>query len=256
MSKFIASSVARKTVLDYNPPKIELGVPGIAMETYDLTRSGSTDFRISDVVRSQTGLNEIETTRFEEEVEKRTLEKLKEVQEAAYQEAYQLGLEEGRKEAFRDTSQHISEKMTALNELVDSITKLKTELLAQNERHLVQLAFEMAARVAAHEISLNPDATVAILRQAVEMAQSEEKIVVQVNPAQLENMELLMKETGREFEFLKKVKFEPNEALREGGCVVISNYGEVDSRTEERVKKLWAGLEEVLPKTKDKITAA
>lgn len=256
MSKLIASEQAVKTVLDFNPPKIELGVPGAAREAYDITRGGVTDFRISEIISAQSGLSAIEAEQFEEAVEKRTLEKLQEVQEAAYQEAYQLGLEEGRKEAFTNTTEQINAKLATLDELVNSLTRLKTELLSQNERHLVQLAFEMAARVAAHEISINPDATVSILRQAVEMAQSEEKIVVQVNPSLIEHMEHLSKEVGREFEFLKKVKFEPNDALREGGCVVVSNYGEVDSRTEERVKKLWAGLEELLPKGKDKITAA
>ena len=103
---------------------------------------------------------------------------------------------------------------------------------------------------------MNPEATLAIVRQAVEMAQSEEKIVVQVHPSQIEYLETLTQETRRDFEFLKKIRLEPNEQLKHGGCVVISNYGEIDSRMEERVKQLWSGLEEILPRLKDKVSAA
>jgi flagellar assembly protein FliH len=256
LSKPIQSEKAQKTVLEYRPPKIDRGVPSTALESYERTRTQGSDFRMSEIIRLQTGLNQIEETNFEEEVEKKTLERLKEVQESAYQEAYQLGLQEGKKEAFEQASALIDQQMKELGDLIDSILKMKTELLAQNERHLVELAFHMAQRLAAYEISVDPAATLSIVRQAVEMAQSEEKIVVQVNPSQIEYFETLRNETGRDFEFLKKIKLEPNDQLKQGGCVVISNYGEVDSRFEERVKKLWSGLEEVLPRLKQKLSVA
>lgn len=242
--------------MEYRPPKIELGVPEIAMEAYERLRTEGTSFRMNESIQIHTGLDKIEATNFEEEVEKRTLERVKEIQESAYQEAYQLGLEEGRKEAFQANSEQIDAKINQLQELIGSLTRIKTELLPSNERHLIELAFHMAQRLAAHEISINPEATVSIVRQAVEMAQGEEKITVQVNPGQVEFLETLKSETSREFEFLQKVKLEPNEGLGAGGCVVLSNYGEVDSRIEERVAKLWEGLAEILPRSKDKVSAA
>ncbi len=256
LSKPIDSRLAQKSVLEYLPQKLQMGVPEVAMQSYESGRRQSSDFRMSEVIRVQTGLNLIEESNFDEEVEKKVLERLKEVQESAYQEAYQLGLEDGKREAFQQNSNFIDQKLNELSQLIDSILKIKTDLLPQNERHLVELAFHMAHRLAAYEISVNPEATFAIVRQAVEMAQAEEQVTVQVSPSQIEFLESLRNETGREFEFIKKIKLEPNEQLRNGGCVVISNYGEVDARIEVRVSKLWQGLEELLPRLKEKVSAA
>lgn len=250
MSKPIQSHIAAHQVFEYNPPKIELGVPGAALEAFERNRAEATGFKLSDVMRVHTGLNQIEADQFEEKVEMATLEKLKSVQEEAYQEAYQLGLDEGRKEALNGTRAEIDAKLGQLDLLITSLTKMKKDLYSQNERHLVELAFHMAQRLAAYELSVDPEATLSILRQSVEMSQGEEKLTVQVHPSHLDFFENLKNETGREFEFLKRCQFEPNNEFSVGGCVVVSNYGEVDSRLEERVKKLWAGLEETLPKSK------
>ncbi|MNU00700.1 flagellar assembly protein H [compost metagenome] len=66
-------------------------------------------------------------------------------------------------------------------------------------------------------------------------------------------MEELKKETGREYEFIKKTRFEPSADITDGGCIVETNYGEVDARIEQRLEQLWSVLEENIPKVKDKI---
>src|SRR6185312_1613083 len=164
----LKSDIAKEKVLDFAPPKFDLGTP-LAALNYLEHKKGS-DFRMSDAIRLQTGVEEMEASGIEEQIENRVLERLKEVQEVAYQEAYQLGLDEGRKEAFKKSSEQIDRRVKAFDLLTNSITNL---------------------------------------RKAVEHAQIEEEIKIQVNPAQYDFWESLKKETGREFEFLKKVNFVP-----------------------------------------------
>ena len=95
-----------------------------------------------------------------------------------------------------------------------------------------------------------------VMREAIEMAQIEESVVVQVSPEQIEFLETLKKESGREFEFLKKVKLEASPEVTKGGCIIETNYGEIDARFEERVQKLWVGIEENLFRVKDKVKSA
>ncbi|MGL1138590.1 FliH/SctL family protein, partial [Vibrio parahaemolyticus] len=75
--------------------------------------------------------------------------------------------------------------------------------------------------------------------KAVELASEEENVLVQMNPEQVEFIELLRQQTNREFEFLKKLRLEPNASIKAGGCVVETNYGEVDARIETRLQQLW-----------------
>jgi len=254
LSKPLDLQSAGRTVMEFLPPQIDRQVPKQALDSYQRQKEKGSSFHISDVVREQTGLDKIEDAKYEAQIEQKVLERLQQVQQASYQEAYQLGLEEGRKDAFRQAAPFIDTKTKELSEVIDSMLMIKTHLLAQNERHIVELAFHIGQKLAAHEVSINPEATLNIVREAIRIAQSEEKITLQIHPGQIEYFETLTKETAREFEFLKKVKLEPSEQIGLGGCVVISNYGEVDSRIAVRVEQLWKELEEALPRAKDQMS--
>ena len=243
-------------ILEYTPRKFDLGVPAPAMDFQQIHRERENDFRMSEVLRIQTGLNKIEAEETEETVEKRTLEKLKEVQEAAYQEAYQLGLEEGRKEAFTKAAKEIDDNLSGLGTLIGNLEKLKTELLKQNESHLLKLILHVAARLAHHDIQVNNDCVVEIMRRAIDAAQIDEDVTVQVSPTQFDFLENLKKETDRKYEFLRKVKLVPMENISGGGCVIETNYGVIDARFEERISKLWETMTENLYRIKEKVGAA
>lgn len=248
----LSKELADETVLEFIPMRFDLGTPESANSYLNEKKRGS-DFRMNDAVRIQTGVDKVEKVNEEEKIEAAALEKLKEVQEQAYQQAYELGLEEGRKEAFEKISAEIAERMDTLDQLLLGVKSLKKDLSTFNESHLVQLVFQMAARLAKTELEGNNDAMVQILRDAVALAQDEEEITVQVSQSQFEFLETLKKETGREFEFAKKIRFEPNVGIADGGCIVETNYGEVDARVEQRVQQLWATLSENMPKVKNRI---
>lgn len=242
-----------KKVLEFVPPKFELGTPESAKE-YLATKKGQ-DFRMNDAIRVQTGVKQIEDSELEDSIERKVLEKLKNVQESAYQEAYQLGLDQGKQEAFVKNNQEIKQKLDDLNKLLVGIMNLKSDLVQFNESHLVRLSFHMAKRLAHKEVQEDPAVVVKVIKDAIELAQLDEQITVQVNSDQLEFIEKLKSETQREFEFLKKVKLEPINDMTPGGCIIHTNYSEIDARFEERVSKLWSALEESLSKVKDQVKA-
>lgn len=239
----------------YEPPVFDLGIPDVAMQLVEKAKEG-TRFRMSELSRIQTGVNKLEAEQFEEKVEHEALTRLKEVQENAYKEAFDLGLVEGERKAFEENNAIILEKLGRFDSLMRSIEKVKSEMLAYNEAHIVQLAFHIGQRLAAHEISINPEATLELLRQAIELAQTEEEIQVRVAPDQIEFLEEIRRQSGRESEFLKNVKLEPDPSVEHGGCVVRNNYGEIDSRFGERVGKLWDALKDSLVRVKSELKSA
>lgn len=248
----LSKEVAEKTVLEFVPVRFDLGTPEQAL-SYLAEKSKGSDFRMNDAVRVQTGIDQVEKINDEEKVEVAALEKLKEIQEGAYQEAYRLGLEEGRQKAFESVSSEIAERMGTLDTLLNAIKDLKSEMVKFNESHLIKLTFHMAARLAKTELAGNDEVMVQILRDAVGLSQDEENITVRVSPSQFEFLEELKKETGRELDFLKRIRFEPSPEVVDGGCIVETNYGEVDARIEQRIEQLWAELSQNAPKVKNRI---
>ncbi len=245
---------AEKRVLEFIPQKFELGTPSQAMDYLDKKEQGS-DFRMNDVVRRQTGVDRIEEKNLQRTIEERAIEKLKSIEEEAYKAAYQLGLDEGAKKAFEESSKVITDHLQELSKVLNSLSTMKKDVFNANESHLMQLLFTMAAKIAQHQLDINPDAVTEVIRNAVRLAQDEEEIRVQVSQNQFDFIMGLKNETGREFEFLKKIKFEANPSIRDGGCLVETNFGEVDARVEQRISLLWDDLKESLPRVKTKLVS-
>lgn len=249
---YLPKDIAATRVLDFVPQKIEIGTPEAALR-YLKDKVGS-DFRMNEQVQIHTGVDQMEKATDEERSERRALEMMAEMQEKAYQEAYQLGLDDGLKKAFEENSLIIEEKMKSFEDLLHRLTQMKEELAAHNEAHLIKLLFQIASKIAVKEVETDQEVIVDILRKAVALAQGEEDVRVQVAPEQLEFLETLKKQTGRETDFMKKIRFEPNPEIRSGGCVVETNYGEIDSRIETRVEQVWNGIVDAIPKVKDRIS--
>src|SRR5690606_38310907 len=104
----LRKETAEKKVLEYVPQKFELGTPVQALD-YLQTKKQGNNFNMSDVIRVQTGVDEIEKISEEEKIEKKALEKLKEIQEQAYKEAYEIGLDEGTQQAMKSVSEEIEQ---------------------------------------------------------------------------------------------------------------------------------------------------
>lgn len=253
--EIIKSELATNRVLDFIPPRIDLGAPVEALDFIKIQNNQKNDFAMNDSVKVQTGIDKIEERNIENKIEKKVLEKLHEVQENAYQEAYQLGLEEGREEAFNKNTQEINEKLDALEVLFASIQNLKMELISNHETYFMKLLFHMASRLAHKELKENPEVLLEILRDVSSRLQSEQEVVVRVAPAQFEFIENLKNETKRELQFLKNMKFDPSEDVNPGGCIIETNYGQIDARVEERVDKLWQSIYEAIPKSSDKVAS-
>lgn len=253
-TSILKKKMADKTVLDFKPQSFNLGTPEQAIDYLHEKAKGS-DFRMSDAVRIQTGVAEIELGSEEQRIEEKALEKLKEIQEQAYQQAYQLGLDEGHKKAFEKTSERIQSSLNELDQTLIAFKEMKKEILNSNENHFIQLCYHMASKLAQYELKNHNEALVEIIKSAVGQSYDEEKITVQVSDSQFEFIEELKSKTGREIEFLKKITFEKNPELQPGGCVVETNFGEVDAQIGKRIELLWEQIVEHLPPQKPKLVS-
>ena len=245
---------ADRLAIVYQPRKFPAVVSGtahdfVAYSAKRLEGGGSYSFRVDPLVAQQTGIAELERQSIEEKVEREALSRLKELQELAYQEAYQLGLDEGRERAFKERSSELTEKLQHLHELLQSLERLKVDLIACNEAQIVRLTYYMAKRLVYDEISARPEVVIEVVRQALMAAQSDENVTVRVSPSDLAFIDDIKEKLDKEFDNVKRLKFEASDDVSSGGCVVETNYGDVNATLEQRIDRLWAQLSEKLPKT-------
>ncbi len=248
-----SSLAADISILNYVPKQIEFGTPEAALDYLREKEKGS-DFIMSNVLRQTTGIDAIEKLSEETKIENKVLEKLAVIQADAYQKAFELGLEEGLKKALTEKTNDINYNLDELQKLMAKLISLKEEMVKQNESHLVQLVYEIARRIAFDHIEEKPEVVISVIKNAIEIAQADEDINVLVSSSQVDFLEKMKLQTGREYEFLKKIRFQVSDQVSSGSCIIETNFGVVDARIEERVNKLWTELKQALPRVKSPIS--
>lgn len=247
----LKKELAENLVLDFTPRALDSQMPEVAKDYLADTKKNPTTFRLNELVAQQTGISEVERSSLNEKIEARALAKVKDVQEAAYREAYALGLEEGRKRAFDEEKAEIERRLGLLDEVLHSIGNIKSDLVVQNEAHMLRLTFELAKKLFFSEIADRSDRILPVLKQAIELAQSEESVVARISEEDYKFIEEFRQKVNKEFDFLKRIKFDASPDIERGGCLLETNYGVVDATIGERVDKLWGILSEKIPKVKN-----
>ena len=254
-SHILSKEEAEEVALSFSPQKFPFEMPAPAQDFSQLHEHQPSGFRMNELIQAKTGIAEQQKQVREELAEQKALEKLKELQEAAYKEAYALGLDEGRKEAFNKHQEEIVSGVKNLLELTESLKKLKLELITYNEGQLVKLLYYMASRIAMTEIKENAEAVVPVLKTVTESSQSEEEMTVKISPKDFEFLQEIQKNLAQQVPQLANARFEKLESIRDGGCIVETNYGQIDATLEQRLERMMESVNSTVPKAKDKFEA-
>lgn len=240
-----------QTVMEYLPKKLHTPVSRAAESFVSVQPAAvRANFRIHDLVAQQTGIQELEKASVEKRIEEKALERLQEIQERAYKEAYDLGTDEGIKRGHEEAKAIVSERLVHLNELVGRLSRIKNDVLLRNEAQLVDLIYLLASKIARVSIAKDEKRIVPVLREAVESLQKDETMIIKLSSQDMSQIEELKKVSSQDFEFLNIAKFEVNDHISPGGCMIETNYGLIDATLEERIAKLSEVLDETKPQIK------
>lgn len=254
-SRILKQEVAEDIAFNFNPQKFPVEVPESAsqfVQSGEAPQEGSS-FKLNELISKQIGVSENEKARREEEIDALAVEKLKEIQEQSYKEAYELGLEEGRKEAFEACKEEFLGKIGKINETLEKITHLKKDLVAFNEAHIMKTIGLVASKIAFREIEIDKESILPVIASVMERSQAEEKVKVRISPEDFEFLQGLENELNKKIENYETIKLEADSSISSGGCIVEGNYGVVDATLEERVEKVWKVFAEKAPSVKDEV---
>ena len=130
------------------------------------------------------------------------------------------------------------------SEMVENILAIKEERarnLANLEQEILHLAVKIAEKIIGEEIKADEKTRGEIVLNAIRHARQQEMLTVRVNAADvslLENMREKIDSFGR----AKYIDFVPDQAVKQGGCIIESASGTIDARLETQLKILEKAL--------------
>jgi flagellar assembly protein FliH len=249
--EILESADAESLVFKYVPQQFPVVISKSAKNFIKEQDEKSSDFKISELIADQSGITEQKRYDIEKKVEEEALLKMKELQERAYNEAYQLGLIEGREKSFKDFNTHIENRLTDLDEVLNSILHLRKILVDQNEEKIINLVNRIASKIAFKEINSDNSIILEVIRTVYESAQSEEGVTIRLSPEDDQFIKDSLEKLGPKFDFIKNVKFEIDNNISKGGCVLETKYGSIDASVEQRFQKSWSVIESRISKVKN-----
>jgi flagellar assembly protein FliH len=247
-SKIVRTEGDDNIIYAYQPKEFPKSLSNEAIDFIEREIRAGSEFQLNELISSKAGVAERLKSSLEEKIEALALEKLREVEEAAYKEAYAIGLEEGAKKAYVDNTQDIKSRLENVSTVLKAIEESKKDLLIQNEAYMIKLVYLIASRIAMHEIQFNQELIVSVLREIVDASQGDENIVVKMSRSDFDFLENLKAKAGAEIDALRRIKLEPNEVIQQGGCILESNYGVINATVEKRVEKTWEAIQDKLPR--------
>lgn len=243
----IKAETAGGSTFEYKARELSKEVSEVARNFVDMDAFRSTDFKISELIAEQAGISQLESDAHQDKINAQVLERLKEVQEKAYKEGYELGLIEGTEKAFQENKSALIEKLKAMEGLIKRMEDLKRHLLIDNEAALIKLVYTTAKKIAMRDLEENREAVWELLKDVVGEMQNDERLVIKLSSQDLYFIETLQDKGKERIESLERVKFVADDSIKPGGCMIETEFGSVNATVEERVERTWQTLQARIP---------
>ena len=121
---------------------------------------------------------------------------------------------------------------------MQSIHQSKDAWLKNWETKVVQLAIGIAERVVRRELQHSPEITLDLVREAVELASGTAQIQVHLNPVDHKTLGQHAEQIVNQLRELGPAEVVADEKVSVGGCLVTTQFGEIDQQIESQLARI------------------
>jgi len=157
-------------------------------------------------------------------------------------QAYQEGYAQGRREALQEIEGRLQPLEGLLKQALAACAELRTKLLQELERDLIDLVVEMAQKVVGQELKTTPEAILAVVKATLEKAADQDDLVLRVHPQDYETLALHRIELLRSLEGVGGIQLVRDPQITPGGCLLETRSGFLDARLESRLAEARRAL--------------
>jgi flagellar assembly protein FliH len=164
------------------------------------------------------------------------------IRAVAHQQGHAEGYEEGRAEARTQ----LEPVFVAMSDAIERLREHEAVLADVVEAQAATLAVEIAEKVVAGTIAVEPERVLDVIRGALRAIVERERIVIQVNPADLELVRESMAEVAGSLGGIEHVDVQEERRVPRGGVQIRTQVGELDARIATKLARAREAVEEQL----------
>lgn len=154
----------------------------------------------------------------------RAQEEAVQIKQNAYQEGYNLGL------------QQATAEIDSFKNVLGAFMGAEDKVFNMIAPNILELSMSIAQKVIKHEAKIDVQIVVDTVMDALKMlSKNEPKIVLRVNPIQVQYLKDTLPEKIKSLGMETKLSVLSDEAITEGGCIIQTNNGMIDATVEAQL---------------------
>ena len=187
-----------------------------------------------------------------EELETQTRSTLDDEKKAAFDQ----GKEEGRQEGYADGKVEVERLIERTQIVLERAQDKRGDILAETEQELINLVLLMTRKVVKVIADNQREVVISNVEQALKKVKDRGNIIIRVNLADLQLTTDHTKEFIKMLEGAKSIQVAEDSSVDPGGCIIETDFGEIDARIASQLAELEAKILEASPiRTKPKSLA-
>lgn len=160
----------------------------------------------------------------------------------AKQDSYDHGFAEGLNKGIARQKEEARRVIAAMTDLTAELTRLRKGIIEQTEQQIIRLAFSIAEKVIHQAVKQDTTVVASVLREAVRSVTDRDGMKVHLNPQDFRYIIEIKDDFLKEMDGVKNIVFEEDPAIKAGGVMVETIFGEVDARLEQQFNEIKAGF--------------
>lgn len=211
----------------------------------------------AQVIRQQAQDEAADIIKKAEEQAKELAAKTAEDNEQQRRDGYNAGFADGQDKGFAQGKSEADHLVTRLHTLIERTMDRRTAILSETEQQVVNLVLLMATKVV-KVLSENQKSVVAQnVMQALRKVKGRGDVTIRVNLADLELTTQHKKEFIAAAENIKNLAIIEDTTVDRGGCIVETDFGEIDARISSQLEEMEKKILEVSPvRTRSRASAS
>lgn len=165
-----------------------------------------------------------------------------ELQQRAYEEAFQVGFEEGTKKSISD----MQETITQANATIETAQKNGQSYLDHQERLILEIAMKSAKRILGHALDENNELYLSIVKRGLKEAREMREVKVYVSPEYYKLVSDSREELASIFPPDVPMLLFVNDEFEDTECYIETNHGRIVVSIDEQLNEMKERLVELL----------
>ncbi|MDY6791177.1 MAG: FliH/SctL family protein [Thermodesulfobacteriota bacterium] len=150
------------------------------------------------------------------------------------EKAYAKGFARGEKAGIASGEKKFESVINSINKGLYELIKIRQHICLETEQEIVKLTMAIARKIVCHEIRVNKATVANVVKEAMNKVEGNETVKVKLSIKDFQFITNKKPVILDKITNIENVVFEMDESISDGGCLIETESGDIDSRVEKQ----------------------